>query len=45
VSFAIVANTVAAAPRVALAGLGVMAAGIPVYVWMRWQARQAAPPA
>jgi APA family basic amino acid/polyamine antiporter len=45
VGFAIVANTVAQAPRVALAGLGVMAAGIPVYVWTRWQARQAAPPA
>ena len=45
VGFAIVANTVAQAPRVAFAGLGVMAAGIPVYAWTRWRARQAAPPA
>jgi APA family basic amino acid/polyamine antiporter len=35
VSFAIAVNTIAAAPGVAFAGLGVMAAGIPVYWWMR----------
>ena len=35
VSFAIVINTIAEAPGVAFAGLGVMAAGIPVYWWMR----------
>ena len=42
VGFAIVANTVAEAPGVAFAGLGVMAAGIPVYAWTRWRARSAA---
>ena len=42
VGFAIVVNTVAEAPRVAFAGLAVMAAGIPVYVWTRWQAQSAA---
>jgi APA family basic amino acid/polyamine antiporter len=35
VSFAIVVNTIIQAPGVAAAGLGVMAAGIPVYLWMR----------
>ncbi len=33
VSFAIVVNTMAEAPRVAFAGLGVMAAGVPLYWW------------
>jgi APA family basic amino acid/polyamine antiporter len=42
VSFAIVVNTVAAAPGVAFAGLGVMAAGIPVYWWMRRKGLSAA---
>ncbi len=35
VSFAIVGSTIAQAPAVASAGLGVMAAGIPIYWWMR----------
>lgn len=35
VSFAIVIDTIARAPRVAGAGLGVMAAGVPIYGWMR----------
>jgi basic amino acid/polyamine antiporter, APA family len=35
VSFAIVINTVVAAPGPALAGLGVMAAGVPIYWWTR----------
>jgi APA family basic amino acid/polyamine antiporter len=35
VSFAIVANTIAQRPGPAFAGLGVMAAGIPLYWWMR----------
>jgi hypothetical protein len=35
VSFAIVANTIVQAPGPAFAGLGVMAAGIPLYWWMR----------
>jgi APA family basic amino acid/polyamine antiporter len=35
VGFAIVANTIVQAPRVAFAGLGVMAAGIPIYWWIR----------
>ena len=35
VSFAIVINVIAQAPRVASAGLGVIAAGVPVYWWMR----------
>jgi APA family basic amino acid/polyamine antiporter len=33
VSFAIVANTVVTEPRPAFAGLGVMAAGVPIYWW------------
>jgi basic amino acid/polyamine antiporter, APA family len=33
VSFAIVANTIVSAPGPAFAGLGVMAAGVPVYWW------------
>jgi basic amino acid/polyamine antiporter, APA family len=45
VGFAIVANTIVQAPRIAGAGLGVMAAGIPIYVWMRWRAKSAARPA
>jgi APA family basic amino acid/polyamine antiporter len=39
VSFAIALNTIAAAPGVAFAGLGVIAAGVPVYLWMRRSAR------
>jgi basic amino acid/polyamine antiporter, APA family len=35
VSFAIVGSTMAQAPAVASAGLGVMAAGAPVYWWLR----------
>lgn len=35
VGFAIVANAVVKAPGVALAGLGVMAGGIPIYWWTR----------
>ena len=35
VSFAIVANTIVQAPGPAFAGLGVMAAGIPLYSWMQ----------
>ena len=35
VSLAIVLNTIAQAPGVASLGLGVMAAGIPMYWWMR----------
>ncbi len=35
VGFAIVVNTIVEAPGVASAGLGVMAAGIPIYWWMR----------
>jgi APA family basic amino acid/polyamine antiporter len=35
VSFAIVISVIVEAPRVAFAGLGVMAAGVPVYWWMR----------
>jgi basic amino acid/polyamine antiporter, APA family len=38
VSFAIAVNTIAEAPGPAFAGLGVMAAGIPVYWWMRRKA-------
>jgi APA family basic amino acid/polyamine antiporter len=38
VSFAIVVNTVMEEPGVAFAGLGVMAAGVPVYWWMRHRA-------
>ncbi|MGE5246019.1 MAG: APC family permease [Betaproteobacteria bacterium] len=39
VSFAIVVNTIAEAPRVAFAGLGVMAAGVPLY-WGMTRARR-----
>ena len=35
VGFAIVANTIVEAPGVAPAGLGVMAAGVPIHWWMR----------
>ena len=35
VSFAIVINTVGEAPGVASAGLGVMAAGVPMYWWVK----------
>ena len=35
VSFAIVINTIVEAPGVATAGLGVMAAGIPMYWWVK----------
>ena len=35
VGFAIVLNTIVQAPGVASAGLGVMAAGVPIYWWMR----------
>jgi APA family basic amino acid/polyamine antiporter len=35
VGFAIVVNTILQAPRVAFAGLAVMAAGIPIYWWTR----------
>jgi basic amino acid/polyamine antiporter, APA family len=35
VSFAIVINTVVEAPGVASAGLGVMAAGVPIYWWVK----------
>ena len=35
VSLAIVLNTIAQAPGVASLGLGVMAAGIPLYFWSR----------
>lgn len=35
VSFAIVANTIVSAPGPAFAGLGVMAAGVPVYWWAK----------
>ena len=35
VSFAIVINTVVTAPGPALAGLAVMAAGVPIYWWTR----------
>jgi APA family basic amino acid/polyamine antiporter len=38
VSFAIVVNTVVAAPGPAFAGLGVMAAGVPIYWWTRRRA-------
>jgi APA family basic amino acid/polyamine antiporter len=38
VSLAIVVNTIAEDPGVAFAGLGVMAAGVPVYWWMRRRA-------
>lgn len=38
VSFAIVVNAIAEAPGVTLSGLGVMAAGIPLYWWMRTRA-------
>jgi APA family basic amino acid/polyamine antiporter len=38
VSFAIAINTIVAEPGPAFAGLGVMAAGIPVYLWMRRKA-------
>lgn len=40
VSFAIVANTVLEAPRPAFAGLGVMAAGVPVYWWTQQAKRR-----
>jgi APA family basic amino acid/polyamine antiporter len=39
VGFAIVVNTIVQAPRVAFAGLGVMAAGIPIYWWTRRKAK------
>lgn len=45
VSFAIVANTIAQAPGVAFAGLGVMAAGIPIYAWTTRRAPSRAPTA
>ena len=35
VSFAVVVNAIMRTPGVTLAGLGVMAAGIPLYWWMR----------
>jgi len=35
VGFAIVVNTIVEAPGVASAGLGVMAAGVPIYWWLR----------
>ncbi len=35
VGFAIVLNTIVEAPRVATAGLAVMAAGVPIYWWVR----------
>jgi APA family basic amino acid/polyamine antiporter len=35
VSFAMVINTVVQEPRVSAAGIGVMAAGVPIYWWMR----------
>ena len=39
VSFAIVANTIVSAPGPAFAGLGVMAAGVPIYWWTKdWRA-------
>ena len=37
VSFAIVANTIVSAPGPAFAGLGVMAAGVPIYWWVRYR--------
>ena len=43
VGFAVVMNTTLQAPRVALAGLGVMAAGIPVYFWTRRHGPSRAP--
>jgi hypothetical protein len=35
VGFAIVINTIVEAPGVATAGLAVMAAGIPIYLWVK----------
>lgn len=35
VSFAIVGSTTAQAPAVAMAGLGVMVAGVPAYWWLK----------
>jgi len=35
VGFAIVANTILEAPGVASAGLGIMAAGVPIYWWLK----------
>jgi APA family basic amino acid/polyamine antiporter len=40
VGFAIVVNTIVEAPGVASAGLGVMAAGIPVYWWVKRNAKR-----
>jgi len=40
VSFAIVIDTIARAPRIAGAGLTVMAAGIPIYWWMQREQRK-----
>ena len=40
VSFAIVINTIVEAPGVATAGLGVMAAGIPMYWWVQRNAKR-----
>jgi APA family basic amino acid/polyamine antiporter len=40
VGFAIVINTIVEAPGVASAGLGVMAAGIPVYLWVKRNAKR-----
>jgi APA family basic amino acid/polyamine antiporter len=45
VGFAIVVNTILQAPRVALTGLAIMAAGIPVYWWTRSRAPRATPTA
>jgi basic amino acid/polyamine antiporter, APA family len=39
VGFAIVLNTIREAPGVASAGLGVMAAGVPIYWWVRSRGR------
>jgi hypothetical protein len=39
-----VVNLIVAQPGVAFAGLGVMAAGIPVYWWMRRKAQAAGSP-
>ena len=39
VSFAIVVNTIVSAPGPAFAGLGVMAAGVPLYWWTRARSR------
>jgi len=42
VGFAIVVNTILQAPRVAFAGLTIIAAGIPVYWWTRTRKRETA---